>query len=141
MMILHCNFEELRALVAGADLVLRDGEQGGGGVAAPPEALARVEELKPRLVGDLTVETLLDQRAVRLAVAVICQKLQKRMEVTVVEHSPADETAINLYFDFGHARTVLHRLDQMGEEMRAIIEVANGEPVNETSAASFNFPD
>jgi hypothetical protein len=140
--ILHCNFEELRALTHGADLVLRDaGADRSGAVAAPPEAVALIEQLLPRLGGDLSVETFQEQRSMERAVAAICGNLQKRLEETVVEHSPGHEAAVNYYFDFGYARTVLHRLEQMGAEMRAIIEVASGEPVNKETATTFTFPD
>lgn len=141
-MILRCNYEELRALANGADLVLADEEAGSsGGVAAPAEALALVEQLTPRLVGDLSVETLADQRNLRRAVAFICDNLRSRMEEVVVEHYPAHEEAVSQYFDYGYALAVLRRLDRAGEEMTAIIELTTGEPVSDASAATFNFPD
>ncbi len=141
-MILHCNFEELRALVAGAELL-------AGGVCAAPsasvvapcEATALVEALLPRLTGDLSIATLAEQRRVREAVAVICEGLHGRLDNTVLEHNPAHEEAVNLYFDYAHVRTVLNRVDRMGTEMGAMIELITGGPVTAESAETVTFPD
>jgi hypothetical protein len=141
-MILHCNFEELRALVAGAEIL-------AGGVCAAPsasvvapcEATELVEALLPRLTGDLSIATLADQRRVREAVAAICERLHGRLDTTVLEHNPAHEDAVNFYFDYAHVRTVLDRIDRIGAEMGAMIELITGEPVTAESAESVTFPD
>lgn len=141
-MILHCNFEELQALSSGAELVL-SGSYGtaGGAVAAPSEAVAYVELLRPHLTGDIGIATLAEQRRHREAVALICDNLRMRLEGEVVEHDPSHEEAVNLYFDYGYAIRVLDRLDQMGAEMAAMIELMTGEAPTDRAAANVNFPD
>jgi len=140
--ILHCSYEELRALAAGAELVLAQEETGGGqAVAAPAGAKAQVELLLPRLTGDLSVTTLAEQRRLREAVALICDSLRRRLEGEVVAHDPAYEEAVNLYFEYGHALRVLDRLDRMGEQMRAMIELMTGHGPTEEAATTITFPD
>jgi hypothetical protein len=137
--ILDCNFEELQALTTGAELLLGFGH--GGSVAAPSEALAPVAQLQPRLSGALQIETFSDQQLVRRAVATICQRLHQRMDQMVLEYHPAHEEAVALYFDYAHAYSVLRRLDEMGTEMSAMIELITGAPVDSQSASSVTFPD
>jgi hypothetical protein len=140
--ILNVNFEELRAISAGVDMVLGTVySEARGGVVAPTEAVAHAEELRPRLTGDLSIGTLSEQRRVRSAVALVSDHLRERLENTVVQHSPGHEEAVGLYFDYGHTITVLDKLDRMGVEMRAMIELITGEPVSRTSAAEISFPD
>ncbi len=141
-MILQCNFEELRALVAGAEL-LSARESGGerSAVAAPVEAAAQIEQLLPRLTGDLSIQTLADQQQVRIAVAAICETLHDRLEARVLEHHPAHEEAVANYFDYAHVRSVLHRLDTIGAEMHAMIELMTGAPATAESARTITFPD
>lgn len=141
-MILHCNFEELRALAAGAELVVAvEQHPHEGAVAAPPEAIPFLEELVPRLSEDLSITTLAEQHRVREAVNLICDTLRARLEDQVVQTHPADEDAVANYFDFAHTRAVLHRLDAMGGEMSGMIELMTGHPPTEESAESVNFPD
>ena len=141
-MILHCNFEELRALVAGAEL-LTEGECApqSAFVAAPCKAAEDVEALLPRLTGDVSIETLAEQRRVHRAVLAICDNLHEQLDQTVLEHNPAHEEAVNLYFDYAYTRTVLDRLDRMGAEMDAMIELITGAPATEESAEAVTFPD
>lgn len=141
-MILFCNFEELRALASGAELLLSGVEtRSESAVAAPAEALAQVELLRPRLTASLSIETLASQQAVRGAIAVICEELHERLEEKVLEYHPAHEEAVSLYFDYAHAIAVLSRLDEMGAEMRGIIELMTGAPPTAVSSASVSFPD
>lgn len=132
-MILDCNFEELRALSAGADLLLQEERlSGAGAVAAPAEALAEVALLEPRLTGSLEITTLAEQRRVRSAVSAICRDLRERMDDAILEFHPAHEEAVALFFDYAHSRTVLNRLDHMGREMTALLELITGsEPTEE----------
>lgn len=141
-MILFCNFEELRAISAGAELLLSD-EQGesGGGVAAPPEALAQVERLQPRLTASIEIRTLADQQGLRSALSLICETLHSRMESKVLEYHPAHEEAVSLYFDYAHVFAVLGRLESIGTEMNAIIELMTGSPATPEDAATKTFPD
>ena len=141
-MILSCNFEELRALASGAELVLSGCDTGAFcAVAAPAGALAAVELLRTRLDGSLSIPTLAEQRSVRGAVALIGDGLHERMEEKVLEYHPAHEEAVALYFDYAHTIAVLNRLDEMGAEMTALIELMTGSPATDESAAAIAFPD
>lgn len=141
-MILHCTYEELQALTAGAELVLSGGASGRGcAVAAPSEAAAQIELLLPRLDGDLSITTLAEQRQVRDVVALICENLRTRLEGEVVEHHPAHEDAVLLYFDYAHVLKVLDRLDRIGGEMSALFELMTGTAPTPETAAAVTFPD
>jgi hypothetical protein len=131
--ILHCNYEELRALTSASEAIVADADTQTGGHAGMPEGVARVEELLPRLDADLSIDTLIDQRRVAAAVRFICGDLHRRMDERIIETSPADEDAVTMYFDYGHSRTVLYRLDQMGAEMEAIADLIGG--------SALTFPD
>lgn len=137
-MILHCNFEELRALEAASELIVADAHAQPAAVAAPPESLVMVEQLLPRLTGDMSIETLQDQRMVHRAVQFIVGDLHRRMDERIIEAHPADEEAVALYFDYGHSRSVLHRLDLMGTEMEAIVELIGG---GAAAGSGIIFPD
>jgi hypothetical protein len=126
-MILHCNFEELRALASAGETVVSAAEAASAGaVSAPAEGVARVEMLLPRLTGDFSIDTLDDQRRVRHAVSVIVNDLHSRLDQTIIEFNPAHEDAVTLYFDYGHSRSVLHRLDVIGAEMEAMVDLITG---------------
>jgi len=140
--ILYVNFEEIQALDAGAELVRTAGsEDTGGAVAAPPVALAEIEALRARLDGDLSIETLADQRRVRKAVSAICDHLRERLESKVIEFNPGHDEAVNLYFDYAHAVTVLDRLDRLGAEMAAMIEVMTDGAATVSVVERIAFPD
>lgn len=132
-MILHCDYEELKALQSAAEALVADARRG----RHPADGAARAEELLPRLTGDVSVETLEDQRVLRGAVAVLVDDLHERMDRKILEFHPAHEEAVLLYFDYAHSRTVLHRLDAMGAEMEAIIALIGGG----NAAAGMTFPD
>lgn len=141
-MILNCNYEELQALATGAELLLdADPIGAAGAVAAPSEAQIQVANLQPRLTGALSIDTLAEQRSVRKAVAAICDRLHSRMDQKVVEHHPAHEEAVALYFDYAHAYGVLTRLDEIGVEMTALIELMTGAPPTDETARSVTFDD
>jgi hypothetical protein len=127
-MILHCNFEELRALSSAGEAVVAAAEAASAGsVQAPAEGVAKVEMLLPRLTGDFSIETLDEQRRVRHAVSVIVDDLKSRMDQKIIEFSgPEHEEAVALYFDYGYSRTVLRRLDTMGAEMEGIVDLITG---------------
>ena len=133
-MILHFNFEELRALSAAIELMAIDSGRFGA-VSAPPEGVAKVEQLLPRLTGDFSIDSLEDQRRVREAVGILVSDLHRRLDDKVLEFHPAHEEAVALYFDYAHGRTVLNRLDRMGAQMEAIIDL-----IGDHNAA-VNFPD
>jgi len=136
--ILHCNFEELRALMSASELIVAESHDHWGGVAAPPEGVVMVEQLLPRLTGDVSIDTLDDQRRIESAVSYIVRELHRRLDQKIVETSPGDEEALHLYFDYGHSRTMLNRLSLMGTEMSAIIDLIGG---SSQAAAGITFPD
>ena len=141
-LILNCNFEELQALLGGAEMLLDGSESSpSGAVAAPTEALSQVALLVPRLTGSLDIETLSEQRWLRRAVAAICQGLHDRMDEKVLQFHPAHEEAVAYYFDYAHAFAVLGRLDAIGTEMSAMIELMTGDAPSEEAALRVSFPD
>ena len=141
-MILRCNYEEVEALRGGARALLdRTSGSSPVGVLAPPESRARVEALLPRLKGDLSVSTLAELRAVRVAVEAIVEHLREEMEAHVLASHAADESAVNAYFAFAHALTVASRVREIGEEMEAIIELVTGVSPKADTARTFRFPD
>jgi hypothetical protein len=137
--ILHCNFEELRALAAASELILAQAGDQSAVAAVPAEERQRVERLQPLLVGDISVDSLELQRSLVGAVRFLCAGLLHRLDDRVVESGPASEDAVNLYFDYGHARAVLHRLEEMGAEMEAIAELISGG--NPAASGGVSFPD
>ncbi len=140
-MIVHCNFEELTALKAGARQVLDGYAPEHGIIAAPPEEREQVAALLPRLSGDFSVTTLAEQRSLLHAVAIIVGILRIEMESVVTANHPAHEVAVSAYFDFAHACSVQARLYEVGLEMEALVELVTGGPVTEELARDFVFPD
>ena len=140
-MILHFNYEEIQALRAGARAYLGDEGVSPAAVLAPSETRAHVEALLPKLVGDLSFSTLAELRIVQSAVDAVVESLRVQMESTVLATHAANEDAVSAYFDFAHAFTVSYRVDELAEEMEAMIELVTGESPTAESARSFQFPD
>ncbi len=140
-MIVHCNFEELTALKAGARQLLEEYGPEHGVIAAPPEERERVAALMPRLEGDFSVTTLAEQRSLLHAVAIIVEMLRVEMESMVAANHPAHEVAVSAYFDFAHAFSVQTRLHEVGLEMEALVELVTGGSVTDELARDFVFPD
>jgi hypothetical protein len=139
--LLRCNFEEVTALNHGAHAILsREGEEAWV-VTAPPGSRSAVEALIPRLDGDLEVETLADQQEVALAISTIVDFLRDEMETSVLAMHPADEGAVAAYFDFAHALTVQGRVEEVGREMAAVIELVTGQQPTPEMVFTFQFPD
>ncbi|HEU0015714.1 MAG TPA: hypothetical protein VFQ45_18700 [Longimicrobium sp.] len=130
-MILHCNYEELQALATSGAAIVAAAQSG--------DRVAKLETLLPRLTGDLSIETIQEQRSVRDAVALICEDVHGRLDETIIAHGPAHEDAVTMYFDYGHSRSVLARLDRMGVEMEAIIDLISGGSA--AAAGGITFPD
>ena len=139
-MILHCAYEELTALGATASRVVSAAE-GGARVAAPPEALADVASLQPRLHGDLSIATLEDQRAIERAVDYLLDELRDRMNEYILTQHVGSEDSINAYFDYAHVYTLRDRVRGVGREMVAMIELMTGAPPTPETARSVTFPD
>ena len=140
-MIVHCNFEEMTALKAGARQLLQEYAPEQGMIAAPPEERERVAALMPQLSGDFSVTTLAEQRSLLHAVAIIVDTLRVEMESMVSANHPAHEVAVSAYFDFAHALSVQARFLEVGLEMEALIELVTGGPVTDQLARDFGFPD
>ena len=140
-MILHCTFEELSALSAGAERVLAEAGSGTTVVVAPPEVIADVEALLPRLNGDLSLTTLAEQQSIARAVTYIVAELKQRMDSTILEEHAAAEYAVSAYFDYAHALTIQDRVVRLGAEMSAIIEVMTGRAPTAETTQTFEFPD
>lgn len=140
-MILTLNYEETRALRSGAANLL-SGEGGGQcAVMAPPEAVALVERLVPKLEGDLSFQSLQEMRATQRAVDAILECLRSGMSEAILATHPADESAVAAYFEYAHVLSVAGRLEEMADEMKALIELVTGEPVTAESVPAFEFPD
>lgn len=141
-MILHFNYEEIQALRAGARAFLDlDVTSSPSAVLAPSQGRAQVEALLPRLDGDMSLETLEEVRGVQAGVAAIVECLRVEMESAVLAMHPADESAVNAYFDFAHGLVVAHRLEELAAEMEALIELVTGEAPSSEAARTLRFPD
>lgn len=139
--ILSVNYEETQALRAGAENLLSGDTGDPCAVMSPPEDLAAVEALLPQLEGDISVQSLEELRSTERAIETILECLRAQMEVTVVVTHPADESAVNAYFEFAHVLAVARRLEEMSDEMEALIELVTGESVTADTVSAFQFPD
>lgn len=92
-------------------------------------------------MGDLSVETLAQQRALSRALGAIVECLRIEVEVLVAATHPAHEGAVAAYLDYAHALSVLGRLRELGNEMEAMIEVVTGQSAEGQTATTFQFPD
>lgn len=140
-MILYCTYEELSALSAGGERVLAEAGSGISVVTAPPEVVADVEALLPRLSGDLSVVTLAEQQKIARAVTFIVAELKQRMDSMILDTHAADEYAVGAYFEYAHALSVQDRVIRMGDEMAAMIEVLTGAPPTADMIRNFTIPD
>ncbi|HUP88012.1 MAG TPA: hypothetical protein VM100_01535 [Longimicrobiales bacterium] len=140
-MILHCTFEELSALSAGGERVLADAGAATSVVVAPPEVIADVEALLPQLVGDVSIHTLAEQQSVARAVTFIVAELKQRMDALILDMHPADEYAVQAYFDYAHSLSVQDRVIRLGKEMTAIFQVMFGHLPTAEDARTFSVPD
>lgn len=138
-MILYCNFEELSALSAAAERALDSAAVGNHPVAAPPQAIADLEALLPRLGAEVTITSMAEHASVRRAVRFLMEGLRARLDATVLEQHAAAEDAVLAYFDFAHTLTVMQRLDHVGAEMAALVEVITGHPAASDVAQRFTF--
>jgi hypothetical protein len=139
--ILYLSFEELTALGAEAERLLDAATAAGGGIAAPPQLLAEVEQFARLLIGDVTVSSLEHQRSMRRVVDHLLQRCRTRMDDSIVEQHPAAESAVAAYFDYAHVLAASDRLDRVGAEMTALVEVMTGEKPESETARRFSFPE
>jgi hypothetical protein len=138
-MILHCTFEELSVLGAAAERVLHAPD--AGGVAAPPQVMADLEALAPRLTGDIGVQTLHEVQSIQRAGSFLLEDARERADAMILEQHPAAEAAVVAYFEYAHLLTFLDRVNRMGAQMKALIELMTGEAPTESGARRVSFPD
>jgi hypothetical protein len=124
--ILNCDFEELRALDRGAELVLEARKAGSPLLRlASQETLEQVESLRPLLHGSITVSDLAEIDGIQAAVRLITRTLERMLHEKVIEFHPAHEEAVGLYFDYAHVLTVENRVNRIAAEMHAIADLLN----------------
>lgn len=139
-MILRCSYEELTALTATAQRVL-DAKIGTGGVVAPPEIVAEIEMLLPRLDGDMGLETLAEEWWLERILDYLLSDAKDRMDDLVVEQYVGAEDAVNAYFDYANILAVYGKVREIGREMAMLIELMTGHPPTAETARSVAFPD
>ncbi|MEJ2503300.1 MAG: hypothetical protein P8177_08290 [Gemmatimonadota bacterium] len=137
-MILRMSFEEVATMNAAVERLL--GEPGEGAVLAPPEVLAELESRIP-LRGDLSILTLAEQGRLLGAVDMVLDYLKRRMDAVVLEQYVGAEDAVNAYFDYANVLTTRTRLDGLGVEMSAMIEVITGQAPTPADREAIGFPD
>lgn len=140
-MILYLSFEELAALGSCAERVLLANMVSSHGIAAPPQLVADVEQFSHRLTGDITIDTLEDQRTLHLVVKHLLDRSHAAMDEAVILQHAAAESAVAGYFEYAHVLTVSRRLQAIGEEMAAIVQVMTGEDPDSESGRRFSFPE
>ena len=118
-MILELSYEEVTALNSAAE---RMRGAGGGGVAAPPEAIAALDERLP-LQGDIAVDTPAEQARLLRAMDAVLDHLKQRMDALVLEQYVGADDPVNAYFDYANVLTARHRLHRIGLRMKAVHEV------------------
>lgn len=138
-MILYCDFEELAALAAA---VTRSLETAAGHRHDHdlPDAASDLEALLPRLSSDIEIQSLAECAAIRRAVSQVTDELRARLDIVILEQHPAAEDAVLAYFDYGHALSVLSRVERIHAEMSALAELLTGEPATTEAAQRFTFP-
>jgi hypothetical protein len=139
--ILYLSFEELAALGSSADRVLFAGAASGHGVVAPPQLLADVEQFSHQLSGDIAVKSLQQQRTLQLVVRHLLDGCRANMDEAVLLQHAAAESAVAAYFEYAHVLTVSQRVNAMGSEMAAIVQVMTGADPDSESGRRFSFPE
>ncbi|NIP83924.1 MAG: hypothetical protein GWM90_33720 [Gemmatimonadetes bacterium] len=137
-MILRVSFEEITTLNTAAERVLA--VSGGGRVMAPPEALAELAARLP-LGGDISVHTLGQQNRLLRAVDTILSHMKRQMDEIIVDQYVGSDDAVNAYFDYANVLAVRSRLQGMGREMAALLEVMLDGPPSPEDIETISFPD
>jgi hypothetical protein len=139
--ILYLNFEELAALGECAELVLHSRGDTGHAIAAPPQFIAEIEHFAQSLSGDITITSLDEHRRMLDVVTHLLAGCRTRLDKIIVEQHAAAEDAVAAYFSFAHVLSVSDRLESMGSEMAAIVELMTGEHRESETARRFSFED
>jgi hypothetical protein len=61
-------------------------------------------------------------------------------EAVILQHAAA-ESAVAAYFEYAHVLSVSNRLQAIGEEMAAIVQLMTGDDPDSESARRFSFPE
>jgi hypothetical protein len=138
--ILYLSFEELTALSAEAERA-RDAFGQGRGIVAPPQLHAEVENFAQLLTGDVSVTSLEQQESMRRVLDVLLQRARTRMDSSILEEHAAAESAVAAYFDYAHMLSASQRLDVIGAEMHAMLQLMAGRELDSEAARRFSFPD
>ncbi|HKJ93076.1 MAG TPA: hypothetical protein VJ957_07900 [Longimicrobiales bacterium] len=139
-MFLRCSYEELTALTTTARRVL-GAAAGGGGVVAPPEIVAEIEALLPRLDGDVDLTTLAEEWWLERILDYLLTDGKERMDGLILDQYVGAEDAVNAYFDYANVLTVQGKVHEIGREMAVLIELMTGHPPTSETARSVTFPD
>jgi hypothetical protein len=139
--ILYLSFEELAALGSCAERVLFANAATGHGIAAPPQLVADVEQFAQRLESEISIATLEDHRTLQLVVGELLDRCRAAMDEAVIMQHAAAESAVAAYFEYAHVLTVSHRLQAMGDEMAAIVQLMTGDDPDSESGRRFSFPE
>lgn len=135
-MILRLTYEELTALNSAVERIR---STGGGGVAAPPEVLAVLDERAP-IEGDVSVDTFAEQRRLLDAIDTVLEHLRNRMDAIILDQYVGSDDAVNAYFDYANVFTARDRLEELGRKM-AVDELINGEDAASDDANGVGLPD
>ena len=134
-MILRLSYEEVTALNEAAERIL---EVQGRHVVAPPAALAGMEPLLP-LDGDVSVETLGEQRQLMAALGTLLDHAKHRMDGFIVDGHVGSEESVVAFFEYANVLAARAKLEAIGHEMKALIEVMTVEETVEEE--EILFPD
>lgn len=119
------NFEEMTAL-----------RQGVGAFEGETMALeALLDE------GEAALGTLAEQARLEDELRAVVGYLLGAMDREVMATHPADEGAVAAYFDYAHALSALHRVEETGAEMRALFGIIEGRDPADFDVETFVFPD
>jgi hypothetical protein len=138
--ILYLNFEELSALGECADHVLAAGGTGHG-IAAPPHFIAEVERFAQIISGDVNLKSIAEQKRILAVVNNLLAGSRSRLDRIVIEQHAAAEDAVAAYFTYAHVLTVARRIESIGQEMAAIVELMTGETPDSEAGRRFSFED
>lgn len=114
-MILQLSYEEVTALNGAVERI----QATGGGVAAPPAALAPLATRFP-LNGDVSVESAQAQAGLLEAMDAVLDFLRRRMDRLIVEQYVGSEDAVVAYFDYANVLAIRARLKDLGREQQAL---------------------
>jgi membrane protease subunit HflC len=106
------------------------------------EAYRRAEEIKGKAdAAEISIATLEDHRTLQLVVGELLDRCRAAMDEAVIMQHAAAESAVAAYFEYAHVLIVSHRLQAIGEEMAAIVQLMTGDDPDSESGRRFSFPE